>query len=565
MTAHRIPGESGPSQAAPVELRARPPAWHITFGAVLLSAVLYRLAFPPTSWWPLAWVHLVPTLLVLRRAGVWRILAIGLLLGAFSGALISGVSAYSAVASFYRRPWYVALPFGAIVVPMYGVVYRGAAFAFFALLRRGLRFGFSPALVMAWFAADLLYTSGWGVLPWATIAVTQAPAPIFLQTADVGGAPIIGALITLVNGLIAQALWTERARRSRALLLPAAVVAVAAAYGAIRIAQMDAAMTAPGVRPIRVGVVQSCLRRKLYATDRPEDRVRVREMSVAAFATGAEVVLWPESSGGEWPFYHRWRQAPPPSGKWLMAGVRERRVVDGPNLSQITTNHTAAVWVSGDTGAFPILYAKRKLFPIGERPILGLERGLAGRANVWIPQRTESGPERPIVFSGNDWMVAPLICFEVLFRDAVRQSAEAGADWLAVLSNDEWFDATSDPVQHHGSVAILAVTTRRPVARASNTGVSGGFDAAGRSIRLDAHLWTDLPRAGPPAPGADQGPDEILRRVDYLPMLRAGFGVVTLQLADTGPPFGMREGWWLFGPLALWGLLSRSRSPVFPR
>src|SRR6185312_17190898 len=73
----------------------------------------------------------------------------------------------------------------------------------------------------------------------------------------------------------------------------------------------------------------------------------------------------------------------------------------------------------------------------------------------------------------------PLICYEDIFPDLARASVRAGADVLAVLTNDAWYGEEGAAYQHAASAVLRAVETRRPVLRCGNAGWSGWIDEYG--------------------------------------------------------------------------------------
>jgi len=74
----------------------------------------------------------------------------------------------------------------------------------------------------------------------------------------------------------------------------------------------------------------------------------------------------------------------------------------------------------------------------------------------------------------------PLICFEDVFGYVARGMARAGADILVNFTNDGWFRSSPEPFQHAALSAFRAIETRRPLVRATNSGISTAIDRMGR-------------------------------------------------------------------------------------
>ena len=79
--------------------------------------------------------------------------------------------------------------------------------------------------------------------------------------------------------------------------------------------------------------------------------------------------------------------------------------------------------------------------------------------------------------------VGTFICYEAVFSDFVRQFAASGAEVLFNISNDSWFGTSQARYQHLRLVRMRAAENRRWIVRATNDGVSGVIDPAGRVVR----------------------------------------------------------------------------------
>jgi apolipoprotein N-acyltransferase len=128
-----------------------------------------------------------------------------------------------------------------------------------------------------------------------------------------------------------------------------------------------------------------------------------------------------------------------------------------------------------------------------------------------------------------------LICYEdtdpYLARQYVRRDgAEPAADFLVNISNDGWFNGTSEHEEHLAICRFRAVECRRAVARAVNMGVSAVIDGNGRVL---------APRPATPTEGVTPavweldvpgGPAESLATSDW-----ARFKKVSGMLTGTIP------------------------------
>lgn len=87
--------------------------------------------------------------------------------------------------------------------------------------------------------------------------------------------------------------------------------------------------------------------------------------------------------------------------------------------------------------------------------------------------------------------IAPIICYESVFGEYVSQYINKDADLICVITNDGWWGNTPGFAQHFDYARLRAIETRRYVARAANTGISGCIDAKG-NILLKTEWWKEV-------------------------------------------------------------------------
>jgi apolipoprotein N-acyltransferase len=91
--------------------------------------------------------------------------------------------------------------------------------------------------------------------------------------------------------------------------------------------------------------------------------------------------------------------------------------------------------------------------------------------------------------------IAPIICYESVFGKYVTDYVKNGAEVLFIITNDGWWKNTGGYRQHLSSASIRAIETRRPVARAGNTGISCLIDNRGK-ITVETEWWTQTVLTG---------------------------------------------------------------------
>ncbi|GAG17263.1 unnamed protein product, partial [marine sediment metagenome] len=74
------------------------------------------------------------------------------------------------------------------------------------------------------------------------------------------------------------------------------------------------------------------------------------------------------------------------------------------------------------------------------------------------------------------------ICFESTFPGPSRRLTQNGAQVLVTVTNDAWFEESSELVAHFSCAVFRAVENRRWVIQSANGGISGIISPAGRIV-----------------------------------------------------------------------------------
>jgi len=204
--------------------------------------------------------------------------------------------------------------------------------------------------------------------------------------------------------------------------------------------------------------------------------------TLAAREGKPDLVLWPEAAlpvSTEHLGFRQFLQGNAAAAESpLLTGVIEARHGGYAN---------AVALVTKDGLAQPT-YAKRHLVPFGEyvpfadwlplRKVVPIaEDCVRGDGATLLPSTTRDG------FT---YLIGPLVCYEDVFPELAREHALAGADLLAVATNDGWYGHEAGDAQHTAHSVLIAVATGLPVARSGNAGWSGVIDHRGILHPTDA-------------------------------------------------------------------------------
>jgi apolipoprotein N-acyltransferase len=318
------------------------------------------------------------------------------------------------------------------------------------------------------------------MLPW-TPAGLASPWPEMVQLADVVGERGVSALMALTAGLAAMGLRAAldpRSRRRGLIQTAAAVglVAAQAAYGHVRMRSVEAARTnAPHAR---VGLIQPSINAlgRWDESRGPEILKGLTSLTVREEKRGAKIVVWPESA---FPYKvpHAVRHAPDGAHAILQGGIHGP-IITGLLMAGDGEALYNSVAVATADGSLSEPYDKRHLLWFGESVPLAdripwikrtFARGLGLVAGDHSAQLV-AGPVRS----------AALVCYEDMLPAAGREAMAAEPNLLVNVTNDGWFEGTTEPELHLRVSVMRAVELRRDLVRAVNLGPTAWIDAAGR-------------------------------------------------------------------------------------
>lgn len=446
------------------------------------SGTLLAIAFPYPSLWPLAWVGLVPLLVVLSQR---RFLA-GLGLGYVFGLFFFGITLrWSAELDPPGSEvlWILFVLIEAVILALTGAL---AAW----LLRGRAGLWWRPwAVASAWTLIEAMRVAGRYGLTWSQLSYSQLPSRVVVQMADVTGAIGVTFVIVLVNAVLADlVLWREQNRgvalpaaMRQTALLSGALVTVCLAYGAIRYFTLPAVGTEASV----IACVQpnDDPHRKWDPNGFREHLVELlkhlEQATDRAAAQGAVLVVWPETV---FP-----RALLPASNvddeRDLLLGriqaiARRLRVYILVGAAESSPPHHVynTAFLLDPNGAIQGRYDKIHLVPFGEfLPLRSVLQKIPPFDTV--PDLTP-GTDLT-VFHTDRFSFATLICFESTFSDLPRAFVRKGAQLLVVITNDGWFNRTSAAEHHLAMSAMRAIEERIWVIQCGNTGVTAFVDPRG--------------------------------------------------------------------------------------
>lgn len=225
---------------------------------------------------------------------------------------------------------------------------------------------------------------------------------------------------------------------------------------------------------------------------------------------------------------------------WMGKGKPDLAARQSSNPEFWYTLHNSALWIQPELSIHPIgsdrfkherlrgsmvsgdiqFYHKSKLVPGTEQLPFVTVLPFLERLAISLDENSASGTlgknATAKALGVSNSKVAPIICYESIYGDYVSEYVKDGASWLAVITNDAWWNNTPGHKQHFSYAKLRAIEQRKWVVRSANTGISGFIDPLGNTtmrsgwyqgrdersaeVALDKHLDDGFFSAGESGP-----------------------------------------------------------------
>jgi apolipoprotein N-acyltransferase len=505
------------------------------YGLPLLTGVLIGTSYIPFPPWALLFCHVPLRIFWLRDGSVRRILWGGWL-AQFLFCLIGFHWVAYTAHEFGQMAWPLAI-LVLLLFCAFGHLYLVLAGLAWALLRDRLGLGRTQQLLLLPVVTAICHRYVPLIFPWNLgYPWLWSRLPAF-QLAEFVGFDGLGVLTLFLN-LALLAAWGRRKDRTGALILGGTAVFLLLINGAGW--AVGRGQPAPDAEA-RVLVVQGNVGNfeKIYAEKGLGFRddiigryFRLTRQGLARAGDRApDLVVWPETAfpdvidpgrlyGGSTGILRHFVRS---ENVALATGAVGRDAASG--------KPTNAMFFFDRDGALPEPpYKKVHLLVFGEYVPLSDRFPVVMEWFPWLADFARGpGPE---VRTLGGVRLGPQVCYEGLFPEFSRGLADRGAQIFVNVTNDSWFGAPAEPYQHLWMTLARGVEFRRPVVRATNTGISAAMRADGTSL------------GGSPIGEEWQGMFAVPYRKDPSPTFYQGIGIRLVPLlvwAAAGVALGL--GW----------------------
>ena len=448
----------------------------VEWAGAATTAILLILSFPDFEFSFLAWVALVPLMVVIARRPSP---AKALLLGWAAGSAFFYGSCYWLT---YSMIHYGGLPtLLAYVLLMPGALVVGTFPGLFALLLALAvkRWGHVAVLAapVLWPAFEWLRLGVTGQL-WNALGYSQAYHPILIQPANWGGVYAVSFLIVAINTVLVLLIVKRNVWTIVAALAIATSVGLVILYRPLSPTLDSSSSDSSSVHIVALQPnVPMTLVKNLDETNAL--RERHLELSKRALASlpndnSPRLVVWPESpmnfTYASDATFQEW------VGKFATENhtslIFNSLEPAGPNAY-----YNSALLINQE-GRLIAQYDKIRLMPFGE--YVPLPQWLPGASLITTIVGDFTPGDRYTVMPVGDHRVGVFICIESAYPWIARRLTNEGADVLINISNDGYLGPTAVMRQHLANAVFRAVENGRPVLRVTNSGVSAEISETGK-------------------------------------------------------------------------------------
>ena len=306
-----------------------------------------------------------------------------------------------------------------------------------------------------------------GGFGWVRVAYTQADSP-FSKIAAIGGASALSALTLLIALII---FFVTQRRISAITFLPFLLILIPVNLSTSGNATV---LMIQGNVPT-LGLDFNSRAKAVFNNHFEKTQEEI------AKDPNVDFILWPENSVDVDPFLNADVNA-------SLNSIQQPLIIGAILNKGNSLYNTSILW----GGELPNTYIKQHLTPFGEYIPL---RSLARIISPLVDEVEDFSPgDGGKTFSIGEIKVAPVICYELIDDDLLRQAA-ADSNILAVQTNSATFGMSAESAQQLSITRVRAIEHGRNIASVSTTGYSAIINSSGKVVEQTAMGSADSIRA----------------------------------------------------------------------
>ena len=449
-----------------------------------LAGCILPLAFAPINAWPIAIISLYVFCKLITQVSIKHVFWHGLLFGI--GYFSVGVSwVFISIHDYANTNVTLAIIITGIfvlILALYIAITAVVSKYLSNLFKSSIKYNSIIILPSTWLMLEILRSWLFTGFPWVLIGYSQINSPL------IGYAPIVSvygiSFLTLVTSSIIYHVITNKSY----ILLTIVLIIWLFGWHINKINWTNPVNNLP----INLSMIQGNIQpnNKFLLEDPYKTNWDLySKPAIQQFKQGINLVIWPESS----------LTVPLPYSKSFIQNLdniaKQYNATIILGLPIKVTNrekyHNSILAI----GANHARYGKTKLVPFGE--YLPLSKYLRGIINLFAIPMSDFIPAaiQQNAFNLKDYVLLPLICYEMAYPEFVRSKIEKySVNAIVTISEDGWFGNSWGPHQHLDIARMRAIETGRYVLRATTSGISAVIHPQGKvlakSPQFKKHILT---------------------------------------------------------------------------
>ena len=473
----------------------------------VFSGLLLWIAWPPTSYTSfLLFVGLVPMLMAMENIIQSNVKQKGRLIFAttFIGFVVwNSLCIYWVYNSLKIIGPVVAIPITLIPYTLGPLLMAGACWLYFRMRIAAPRGWALAALVCFWIGAEYLHQTWELNFPWMTLGNGFAVSHKWIQwyeyTGVYGGTVWIWVCNILLF-LLYISLREAQTKQHRLKLITAFVLVLLLplSFSIIRYNTYEEEVSPSGVVVVQPNIDPYTK----FNVPAYEEINTLTKLSDSLAQPSTEYFIWPETAISEDVNEESFFSTPQFNQvKQFLSKYNNGNIITGISTYKLYNDaHTVTARqmnggqyydvfnaaVNIQNGEKLQFYHKSKLVPGAELMPFGsalsflkpVFEHLGGSAGGYGSQK-----EPDVFYSQSGIGADPVICYETIWGNWVAQSVRKGAQFIAIITNDGWWENTSGKDQHFDYAKLRAIENRRWICRSANTGISGFINQRGDVVQ----------------------------------------------------------------------------------
>lgn len=148
-------------------------------------------------------------------------------------------------------------------------------------------------------------------------------------------------------------------------------------------------------------------------------------------------------------------------------------------------DYNSAIFINS-ADSIPKYHKSKLVVGVENFPYQSVLKPLIGDAMIdlggTVAMKTTQDDRSVFTSANSKYKVGPIICYESVFGEFVTGYIRNDANFLAIITNDAWWNETQGHKQHLSYAKLRAVETRRDIVRSANTGISAIINAKGEIV-----------------------------------------------------------------------------------